>query len=507
MKSIILILLLALISKISYSQTSQQWTAKYNGTANSYDASNILKVDRLGNIYVSGYTNGKESGIDFLILKYNSSGLQQWVRTYDNPKHSTDDCYWMTIDDYGNVYQSGISDMGFATIKYNPSGEKVFLLNTGGPLCADNSGNLYISEGISVLVKYNSSGNKLWERKTENAIIMNLVSDNSGNILLTGTIENNNSEDIVALKYDYEGNLLWKNSYRFSPRAHYRGVFINTDDENNVYVGGESTCSGCSKNDFVTLKYNSAGEQLWAATSGGSEYNSQYIRGLAVDKQHNIYITGESSGDFATIKYNSNGEQQWNALFNGDGKSRDEVYGIAVDEQSNVYITGWSSISDGMDCVTIKYNSSGVMQWKESYHNKGTNCTNSIALDLNGNVLVGGFSDGENNAADVLLIKYFQSTELNPVSTEIPIKYFLSQNYPNPFNPSTTIEFSLPENIFVTLKIFDITGREIVQLINGELKTGYYKYNFDGKTLASGTYFYKLSTEKFSETKKMILVR
>ncbi len=87
------------------------------------------------------------------------------------------------------------------------------------------------------------------------------------------------------------------------------------------------------------------------------------------------------------------------------------------------------------------------------------------------------------------------------------VDYLLSQNYPNPFNPSTNINFTLPNQAFVTLKIYDILGKEVTILINEELNAGNYTKTWDAKNLSSGVYFYKLTAGKFTETKKMVLVR
>ncbi|MCB0725301.1 MAG: T9SS type A sorting domain-containing protein [Ignavibacteriae bacterium] len=92
-------------------------------------------------------------------------------------------------------------------------------------------------------------------------------------------------------------------------------------------------------------------------------------------------------------------------------------------------------------------------------------------------------------------------------SSEIPDKYSLEQNYPNPFNPETKIKFSLPESGYVSLKVYDQSGRETASLISNELNTGVYEYSFNGSGLASGVYYYTLETKGFSETKKMILVK
>lgn len=90
---------------------------------------------------------------------------------------------------------------------------------------------------------------------------------------------------------------------------------------------------------------------------------------------------------------------------------------------------------------------------------------------------------------------------------ELPIKYELAQNYPNPFNPVTTIQYGLPKSSYVTLTVMDILGREVKILVDGYNRAGYHNVNFDGKNFSSGIYFYKLSAEQFTETKKMILIK
>ncbi len=90
---------------------------------------------------------------------------------------------------------------------------------------------------------------------------------------------------------------------------------------------------------------------------------------------------------------------------------------------------------------------------------------------------------------------------------EVPTKFSLSQNYPNPFNPLTKIRYTLPKNIFVKLKIFDILGKEIETLVNEKQSPGTYEATFDASKYPSGVYFYKLETENYSETKKMVLIK
>ena len=93
----------------------------------------------------------------------------------------------------------------------------------------------------------------------------------------------------------------------------------------------------------------------------------------------------------------------------------------------------------------------------------------------------------------------------NPNTT--PEKYELSQNYPNPFNPTTKINFSIPKSGLVTLKVFDVLGREVATLVNETRVAGNYTEGFDGSGLSSGVYFYRIQAGDFSSIKKMMLTK
>jgi hypothetical protein len=83
----------------------------------------------------------------------------------------------------------------------------------------------------------------------------------------------------------------------------------------------------------------------------------------------------------------------------------------------------------------------------------------------------------------------------------------LKQNYPNPFNPSTRINFTLPKSDFITIKLYDSAGRFVKDIISGQMMRGSYDFDFNAGGLASGVYFYTLSAESISLTKKMILLK
>ena len=94
-----------------------------------------------------------------------------------------------------------------------------------------------------------------------------------------------------------------------------------------------------------------------------------------------------------------------------------------------------------------------------------------------------------------------------PLLTELSKKYFLSQNFPNPFNPATNIRFEIPRQSFVKLIVYNILGREVATLVNEKLNAGSYEFEWNASEYPSGVYFYKLITDAFVETKKMVLLK
>jgi hypothetical protein len=96
---------------------------------------------------------------------------------------------------------------------------------------------------------------------------------------------------------------------------------------------------------------------------------------------------------------------------------------------------------------------------------------------------------------------------INEISGNIPETFSLSQNYPNPFNPVTNIKFDIPKSGMVRITIFDLLGREVTTLVNEQMQPGSYNVDWDASNYPSGVYFFKLETENFTESKKMILIK
>ena len=153
--------------------------------------------------------------------------------------------------------------------------------------------------------------------------------------------------------------------------------------------------------------------------------------------------------------------------------------------------TGWAI--GGQICRTTN----GSLSWDVTLTNPSSPLTCITFLNLQK-----GWAAGYNGIIYSSIL-----TGINQISSEVPSSYSLSQNYPNPFNPSTVIRYRLSVVGNVSLKVYDVQGREIQTLVNERLQPGTYETTFDGSSLSSGVYFYKLVSEGFTETKRMILLK
>lgn len=128
-----------------------------------------------------------------------------------------------------------------------------------------------------------------------------------------------------------------------------------------------------------------------------------------------------------------------------------------------------------------------------------------------GNTLYPGWTELGTNHSSLFLNASLWVAKLSGLtsiaSNTIPVNFKLEQNYPNPFNPSTKINFSIPKSEFVTLKIYNLIGKEVKTLVSENLNSGNYEYTFSGSELSSGVYFYNITTQDFSETKSMTLIK
>jgi hypothetical protein len=198
---------------------------------------------------------------------------------------------------------------------------------------------------------------------------------------------------------------------------------------------------------------------------------------------------GMAVGDAGQAVLTTNGGNNWIPLSTNINTS---LYKIKLFNNNVAYITGMNG--------TFLKTSNGGANWGKSFVNTDNTLYSLYFNDINSGYIVG---------ASGTILRTTNGGNLTFLNNSVANinSFYLYQNFPNPFNPTTNIEFSLPEKSMVKLKVFDITGKLITELVNENLSAGKFRYDFYGGDLSSGLYFYKLETEKFSQTKRMILIK
>jgi uncharacterized delta-60 repeat protein len=439
------ILLTAFFTISCFAQVKQQWVQRYNGPENLEDEARAVAIDKEGNIYVTGYSDGgAATSLDYATVKYNSDGVQQWIQKYNGPGNFWDIARAIVLDNEGNVYVTGYSMGGdteydFATIKYNSDGMQQWVRRYNGPgngsdgataIALDSEGNIYVTGGSTgnethsdyTTIKYNSDGTELWVQRyngTDNYYdaVFSMAVDSNNNIYVTGVSSGSGKySDYLTIKYNSSGAQLWVRSYNGPSNYVDEAHAVAVDIEGNVYVTGYSW-GNATDYDYATIKYNSDGAHQWVKRYNGTGNSGDVATAIAVDNESNIYVTGRSSGngtgmDYTTIKYNSDGFQQWIQRYNSAGNSHDDPTDITIDNEGNIYVTGGSD-GDGtnFDYTTIKYNSSGAQQWVQRYNGPGSkyDYSRDIVVDNEGNVYITGDSWGNGTNYDYATIKYSQA--------------------------------------------------------------------------------------------------
>jgi len=319
------------------------WVVVYDGGIADDDSGQALAFDEEGNVYVTGYSWGKNSSSDYATIKYNATGKELWVARYNGPVDGEDWVLDIALGNSGNIYVTGWSlgeggKPDYATVKYDTSGEQLWAS------------------------RYNGVVNGYDEPSA-------LAVDYLENTYVTGWSQGNRTdEDFATIKYDKDGKQLWVARYNGAANGEDKANAVALDGWANVYVAGWSQESGIYT-DCTTIKYDNAGNRLWVSSYDGPPGGEDKAQDIAVDTWGNVYVTGWSEGngtgeDYATIKYDANGKQLWVARYDGPASGDDRASAMFVDSLANVYITGSSQGNGtGEDYATVKYDTNGNEVW------------------------------------------------------------------------------------------------------------------------------------------------
>ncbi len=435
-------------------------------------------------IVVAGYTFNSATGNDFLVLRYNSDG------SLDSTFNSTG--FVVTaIDSLQDYAQS---------IIVQPDGKIV----VAGHTLAYIDYNLYYYYYDIAIVRYNSDGS--------------LDNTFGTNGIVTTTISASSTESVSDVAIQADGKIVITGSSQ---------------------TGFES--------DFATVRYNADGSLDNSFGSNGIVTTSidsiDISNGLSIQTDGKIVIVGTSFQNinpaFTILRYNTDGSLD--NSFDGDGIVTTQIDSLSVPNSvftitdQKIIVAGYTNNGNETDFALARYNNNGSLD--STFHYDGIvrtdfGSTNDIAYDaasmLYGKRIVAVGSSAGNSNSDIAVAVYNNSIPPVSVNTEKNsglIKDFkLSQNYPNPFNPSTTINYSIPKithtsipsqegkersdrGVLITLKVYDMLGKEVTTLVSKEQKPGNYKIVFNASNFSSGIYYYTLKTNNFSQTKTMILIK
>lgn len=316
---------------------NQQWIASYNGSGSGNDGATSIYVDNAsGDIYVAGAEwQGSSTLYDLLLIKYDSGGNQQWAATYDNTNLVDVAVRVRQNSGTGNIEVGGATQTTLTNRKY---------------LVAE-----FDPSSGSVVNAYTSTSSTLG---IEN--LTDLKTDNNGNVFVTGSVTGTSTGmDIRTLMLDTNLSIVWSATY--SGALNDEGNALDLDAAGNILVTGYTTSSTQGRN-FISIKYNSAGSQLWATTFNGGANGDDSATCIVVHPTdtNKIYVSGYSyngsTKDYWTMKYDGAGNAKWEIGLNSLLNCEDRATGIALDTLGDVIITGQNKLNDSTyEYTTVKY--------------------------------------------------------------------------------------------------------------------------------------------------------
>jgi hypothetical protein len=378
------------------------WVARYNGAAGGIGgAAQAVHVDAAGNVYAAGYVyNGTilGSNLDYLVVKLNPNGTQQWARRYNGPGNNYDQATEVVADAGGNVYVSGFSygqNADWATLKFSPDGTQIWerRVSSAGAgsedrpidLALTTEGNLVITgvaqngSGLSEMdiltLSYDPDGNTLWqtvftETEVSHEFPLDLDLDTVGNICITGRFQEvfqpELPESPFLLKYDRNGNQLF-----FNRQVAAGGQSIDTDTFGNIFVAGvPAPAFGAPQS--AAAKFDGNGNLIWVRPLTDNLFGVRLLHILAAP-DGGVFLSGSigafngNSIDYWTGEFDALGNFLSDHRFNGTGDRNDQVRAMCFDSAGNLLVTGtaWGGFNSiggtADDIVTLKFATDGAV--------------------------------------------------------------------------------------------------------------------------------------------------
>ncbi len=520
-----------------FAQVDTSWVRAYNQFEGGTDCPVAIDVDNAGNVYVTGASRAATGGANFNTIKYNSNGDTSWLRSYGGGGNYDDSPVALKVDAVGNVYVAGFvvyypGGYDYIIIKYLSNGdidwirpyENGNIYGVGQSLVLGGSGNIYLTGYATephdnwdlLLIKYRPDGDTAWIRSYNGPANgyeagQSMCVDNNENIIITGIIQDSLTRfaDILTVKFDSSGNQLWAARYNGATDFYDSGRYIAVDRDGAVYVAAISPQYN-SNDDILLIKYNADGDTVWTRLYDGSAHMGDFVTGLGIDYEGNIIISGlfmdgsheAYDGKIITLKYDSEGNIIWQRIYGETRLTYPIPSSMCLDAAGNIYITG----KTGQGLLALKYYSNGDSAWSWTYipHSYG----GAIVVDAFSNVYLTGRTSELEGQSHYLTIKLVQTALGTDDYTVISnIDYNLNSNYPNPFNPSTTIKYSLSQQSNICLSVYNLLGQKVATLFDGSAEAGEYSLIWNARDMPSGIYFARLTAAGKTSNIKMVLMK
>ncbi|TRZ51242.1 T9SS C-terminal target domain-containing protein [bacterium] len=496
-----------------------------NWTGTSPSSSSLFSIAVEGStVYVSGYVSTQavykstDNGNNWSSISYAGSPSITGFNAYSFDKNGSN---MMCVGTYGEMIKSTNNGVNWTSLNYRKS-----LANLSGDLYAQSNNGRIIACGVNLdnpdAILSSPDGGITWTIPNFN------ISSYCSSISMV-----NPSTGYLCGRWGLffkttDGGTTWDTS--LTNQTMFANYFCSGIDFINVntgwMVGGDPNIGGNTK--------------IWKTTNGGVNWTEQ-VSAFSGPVGFKIDMVNANTG-YMTHRYGlqktTNGGTNWTMVTQPSLNPNVGYLPVKAVDSVHVFTTGsncqvYASQNGGAtwDSLNFPVYAGGFFSadWYDNQNgcagatigvvgrttNRGqtwqvTNCGGyaiySIKMVHPDTIFV-----INGNQFGAMIMKYSRGLATGGFTYEnkVPSQYILKQNYPNPFNPTTTIEFDLPKAGNVTLKIFDITGREVAREISGlSLRAGNYKVNFNGSMLSSGVYFYSLVLDgKIIDTKKMLLVK
>ncbi len=458
------------------------WVARYHLNPDDRSAEpTSMATDRAGNIYVTGLvdTNTKND-TDYITLKYGPDGKKLWEKRYNGPGDDCDRAKSIAVDEAGNVYITGESDghkghgtdrlsgLDIATIKYNADGKPSRTWpdvgfgpgvrryagsadgrDSGWKVALDGAGNAYVAgrswggdpvtggTGMDcVLIKYGPDGSELWVKSyptwtgdVTGGIAIAVDSAGMVYVAAAGLGAGSPSElspqrEVVALKYDPAGSLLWEQHNAGDGRG-AKPSCIALDRQDNPIVAGWYSRNGpgaAPHDDYLIVKYSPKGNVIWQHTRMWA-YGINRPTNLIVDGHNNIFITGmvgtSVPASIGIVRLNSQGQKNWTKIYSGSGAKFD-CFGraLAFDSTGSLYVGGMVDFLDPLNPNTANASSfeytallcdTGEGTVRKLFRHRGIALdkpdANCMVIDRDDNIIVTGQAR-TGKAAGIVTVKY-----------------------------------------------------------------------------------------------------